>query len=74
MNIEVGLTQPPPVRFRSLFKDLLPAPPRRTCFSNYPFIKKSKKDIDIKRKYKEEMEGDHDNAGVFMHLNIKRNS
>ena len=46
--------------------------PRRTYFLNDPFIKKkSKKHIDIKRKYKEEMEGVHNNASVFMHLNIE---
>ena len=28
----------------------------------------------MKRKYKEEMEGVHDNASAFMHLNIKTNS
>ena len=27
--------------------------------------------MDIKRKNKEEMEGVHDNASAFMHLNIK---
>ena len=29
--------------------------------------------MDIKRKNKEEMEGVHDNASAFMHLNIKTN-
>ena len=30
--------------------------------------------MDIKRKNKEEMEGVHDNASAFMHLNIKASS
>ena len=30
--------------------------------------------IDIKRKYKEEMEGVNDNASASMHWNIKTNS
>ena len=37
------------------------------------YLKSSKKLIDIKRKYKEEKEGVHDNAGAFMHQNIKTN-
>ena len=36
--------------------------------------KKSKKPIDIKRKYKVKIEGVHDNASAFMYLNIKTNS
>ena len=32
------------------------------------------KGTDIKKKYKEEMEGVHDNAIALMHLNIKTNS
>ena len=40
-----------------------------------PLLKKiSKKHIDIKRKYKEEMERVHNNANVLMHLNTKTNS
>ena len=41
------------------------------------YLKKTqtdKKHIDIKRKYKEEMEKVNDNAIVFMHRNIKTNS
>ena len=34
-------------------------------------LKKIEKHIDIKRKYKEEMKGVHDNASTFIHLNIK---
>ena len=41
---------------------------KRLCSKN------SKKNIDIKKKYKEEMEGVHDNASAFMHRNIKTNS
>ena len=37
-----------------------------------PLLKKSEKHIDIKRKYKEEMEGDHNNTSVMMHLNTKK--
>ena len=37
-----------------------------------PFIKKeSKKHITVKGKHKEEIERNHDNAGAFMHQNIK---
>ena len=28
--------------------------------------------MDLKRKYKEEMEGDHDNASSFMHPSVKK--
>ena len=35
------------------------------------YLKKSKKHIDVKTKNKEEVEGVHDNASAFMHLNIK---
>ena len=38
------------------------------------YSKNSKKYIDIKRKYRKEMEGVHDNATAFMHQNIKTNS
>ena len=37
-----------------------------------PLLKKIEKHIDIKRKYKEEIEGDHNNASVMMHLNTKQ--
>ena len=36
-----------------------------------PLFKKSEKHIDVKTKNKEEVEGVHDNASAFMHLNIK---
>ena len=39
-----------------------------------PLLKKSKKHINMKRKYKKEREGVYDNASAFMHLNIKTNS
>ena len=38
------------------------------------YLKNSKNHIDIKRKYKEEMEEVHDDVGAFMHQNIKTNS
>ena len=41
------------------------------------YLKKTqidKKHIDIKRKYKEEMERVNDNASAFMYQNIKTNS
>ena len=36
-----------------------------------PLFKKTDKHIDVKTKNKKEVERDHDNASVFMHLNIK---
>ena len=38
------------------------------------YLKNSKKHKGIKRKYKDEMEGVHDNASAFMNQNIKINS
>ena len=38
-----------------------------------PLFKKKQEHIDVKSKYKEGMEGVHDNASAFMHLNIKTN-
>ena len=48
-------------------------PPPSTSFHDF-IIKRNKEAYDIKRRYKEKMERVHDNASVFMHLNIKRPS
>ena len=76
MNIEIGLRPLPPDNFYLLFKDLPPPlHPPLALLLNEPFIRKnSKKHIDLKRKYKEDMERVHDNAAAFMHVNIKTNS
>ena len=55
------------VRFKINILKILVVPKRL-------YLKNSKKHIDIKIKYKEEMERVHDNANVFMYLNIKKNS
>ena len=76
------LTSPPSVRFR--FKEYnhppsalppppLPPPPPHTHTQLTLYLKKSEKHMDLKRKYKKEMEEVHDNAKAFLRLNIKTN-
>ena len=69
--MEIGYTRPPPfVHFRLLFKITHPPYPlhdERLALC----LKKSENHIDVKTKNKEEVEGVHDNASAFMHLNIK---
>ena len=38
-----------------------------------PLLKKSEKHIGVKRKYKEDIEGVHDDASAIMYLNIETN-
>ena len=71
VNIEIGLTRPPPAPFHSLFKEHHPHtqpnplhPPSQWTL----YQRKSEKHVDVKTKYKEEMELVHDNASVFMDL------
>ena len=57
------------VRFLLLFKRTHRLPLHNEGWTLYSKI--SEKHIDVLRKNKEEMEGVHDNASTFMHLNIK---
>ena len=61
VNIEIDLTPPSPCLFSFALQGT-PSPP--ASLHNNPFIKKG---------LLEEMEGVNDNAGAFMHLNIKAN-
>ena len=69
--MEIGYTRPPPfVHFRLLFK--ITHPPYPLHDERWTLcLKKSENHIDVKTKNKEEVEGVHDNASAFMHLNIK---
>ena len=55
--------------FVCFLKERIPSPLHDERWTLY--LKISEKHIDAKRKNKEEMEGVHDNASAFMHLNIK---
>ena len=70
--MEVGLTTPLALFvFLCFLKKRIPTPPLPPprCTLNLIF-KKAEKHIEINTN-KEEVEGVHDNASAFMHLNIK---
>ena len=63
---------PPFARFRLLFKRTHPSLHSLLHDERWTlYLKKSGKYINVKRKNKEEMEGVHDDASAYMHLNIK---
>ena len=65
---------PPHVCFHSLFTERNPFPLPLLPYNASFVKKKSEKHTGVKRKHKEEIEGVHDNASAFMHLNIKTNN
>ena len=77
-KMEIGLTPFPLFLFVCFCKErTLPTHP--PALIPFPLLneqltlslKKLEKHLDVKRKNNEEMEGVHDNASAFIHLNIK---
>ena len=68
-KIQIGLTPLTLFVFFCFLKERTPSPLHNEGWTLYSKI--SEKHIDVLRKNKEEMEGVHDNASAFMHLNMK---